>query len=157
MKSFKKALVGLAVAAACASGAQAALNNVGGVIWDPLLSGIDFSGVSTMTQNIGGGGVVSGYAYVNSLNNTNVATFCPGCELTITYSGFTPNAAPSTFGAFTFATYTGGTVDFWVDHAPNTAGGTSTNGANYGDGVLWASFTATPANNLPCIGSLAAH
>lgn len=142
MKLVKKVLAGVAVAAAMASSGHAALNNVGGVIWDPTLTGIDFGGQATLTQNIGGGGAVSGFAYVTSLNGTNVNTFCPTCELTITYSGFTPNAAPFVFGTTTFQTFTGGTVNFWVDTAKNTVGGTSTNAANYGDGTLWASFTA---------------
>ena len=141
MKSFKKALVAVAAAAAMSS-SFGALNNVGGVIWDPNLIGVDFGGVATLTQNISGLGSISGYAYVNSLNGTNVGAFCPGCELTITYSGFTPNAFPTVLPGLTIQTFTGGTVTFWVDAAPDTLGGTSTNAANYGNGVAWLTLSA---------------
>ena len=145
MKLFKKVLAGVAVAAAMASSGHAALNNVGGVVWDPLLTGIDFGGAATLTQNIGGTGEVTGYAYVNSLNSTGVGTFCPGCELTVTYSGFTPNASSTSTlvgsSTYTFQTFTGGTVNFWVDATPDTGAGTSTDITKYGDGVLWASFS----------------
>ena len=141
MKLVKKSLLALATAAAMATPAFAALNNVGGVIWEPD-AGNDFAGVnSTIRQFVSGTGVVSGYGYVQTLNSTLPTAFCPGCELTISFSGFTPSGGPVIAFPFAFQNYTGGTVNFWVDSTPDTAGGTSAVAGNYSDGVLWAQFT----------------
>jgi len=143
MKSFKKALVGLAVAAACASGAQAALNNVDGIVWDPT-AGSDFFGSGGFTQIFanGNGSVLSGWGIVTGINTLN--TFCqagPGCQLTFTFGNFT-----QTTGGLGFPKqFSGGFVDFWVDTTSNGSGGTAaTSISTAGDGTLWAAFKARP-------------
>ncbi len=140
MKLFKKVLAGVAVAAAMATSAHAALNNVGGVIWDPL-SASDFTGTSAnVVQNMAGDGSLSGYGYITQLNGTNVNTFCPGCELTIKYYGFTSNGGLN---------YANGTIEVYVDYTPDTANGTSLSAANTADGSLWLKLTG---HNLGSFG-----
>ena len=142
MKSFKKALVAVAAAAAMSS-SFAALNNVAGVQWDPN-AGNDFAAViNRITQFVNSGtGEVSGFGHISTINNTFQAAFCPGCELTFTYSGFMPvgqNVGFTQIQNF----YSGGVVDFWVGSGGfnNTGGGVSNAAANYGDGTLWLSMT----------------
>lgn len=141
MKLFKKLLAGAAVAAALASSAQASTINVGGVVWDPDAPS-DFSGTTaTITQSINPvTGELTGFGNVTILNNTTQTTFCPGCELTIQYSGFMPsvvNAIPSPAGGGTQIQYTGGIVRLFIDNTPDTNFGTNLTLANTGDGVLW--------------------
>lgn len=151
MKLFKKVLAGVAVAAALATSAQASMINVGGVTWDPD-SAFDFSGTSATTvQNINPGtGELSGYGAITILNNTNQASFCAGCELTIKYSGYTPiggNAIPGIAGGGTQIQYTGGVVQIFVDSTPETNGGLNMTAANTGDGVLWLSLVGHSIGN----------
>ena len=137
MKLVKKSLLALATAAAMATPAFAALNNVGGVVWEPD-AGSDFNlAISRVTQFVNSStGVVSGYGYFSNLNNTPVGAFCPGCELTFTFGGYTPVSQSSNFG--TIVNYfSGGSINFWVDNTPDTVAGTSNTAANYGDGTLW--------------------
>jgi hypothetical protein len=127
MKLVKKALAAAAIAAAATS-SFGALNNIEGVLWDPTAAS-DFTGTSaSVRQFIAGDGSLSGYGYVTQLNNTGVASFCPGCELTLSFSGFTPNGGNN---------YTNGTINIYVDSTPDTAGGTNLNAGNTSDGTLW--------------------
>ncbi len=157
MKTFKKALMGLAVTAAMATSAQAALNNIGGVMWDPNVN--DFNGTSaSLVQNIDAfTGMVSGYGYITTINGSTVNSFCPGCELTIRYTGY---AATGPLGIVN--NYTGGQVDIYVDYTPDTAAGTNLSVANTTDGTLWlsltghangAGFTLVGLNSLPLGGN----
>lgn len=140
MKLFKKVLAGVAVAAAMATSAHAALNNVGGVIWDPN-SASDFTGTSAnVTQTMAGDGSLSGYGYITQLNGQNVGFFCPGCELTIKYYGFAPNGGLN---------YTNGTIEVYVDYSPDTAAGTNLTSANTQDGSLWLVLSG---HNLAAFG-----
>lgn len=145
MKMFKKVVLGAAMALAF-SGVQASVINVGGVVWDPdSLS--DFKGTSATTvQNINPiTGELSGYGVVTILNNTAQSTFCPGCELTIQYSGYTPisaGAVPGVGGGGQVIQYTGGLFNIFVDNTPDTNGGLSMTQANTGDGALWLSLAA---------------
>lgn len=144
MKLFKKVLAGVAVAAALATSAHASLVNVGGVFWDPS-SSFDFSGTSaTVVQNINSStGELTGYGNITILNNTIQTSFCPGCELTIQYSGYTPiggNFVPGITGGGSQIQYTGGLFNIFVDHSPETNAGTNMTFANTGDGVLWLSL-----------------
>jgi len=153
MKLVKKALMGLAVTAAMASPAFA-LVNAGGVIWDPT-SGFDFSGNSaTSFQTISNTGVVSGYAYITQINGTNVNTFCPGCELTMVFDGFTPNFPPSV-NANGFGTYyyTGGHIQIFRDTSLDTAAGTNVNLATTSNGTLWLDMSAQFVANRGIIGA----
>lgn len=145
MKVLKKVVLS-AVMTLAFSGAQASVINVGGVVWDPdSLS--DFNGTSAATvQSINPStGELSGYGVVTFLNNTAQNTFCPGCELTIQYSGFTPISAgslPGIGGGGQTIQYTGGLFSIFVDHSPETNGGLNMTQANTGDGVLWLSLEA---------------
>lgn len=134
MKLVKKSLLALATAAAMATPAFAALNNVGGVMWDPA-AGADFTGTSARaTQFINGmTGEATGYATVTTINGLNA--FCAGCELTIEFKSFFPLAP---LGVVT--PYGGGVVNFYVQAGNNSAGGTSTNVGDYTDGTLWLSL-----------------
>lgn len=145
MITFKKAVLGAALALAF-SGAQASLINVGGVIWDPD-SINDFKGTSATTvQDINGlTGELTGYGAVTLLNNTVQSAFCPGCELTFNFSGFTPiggSALPGISGGGSSINYTGGIFNIFVDSTPETVGGTNMTAANTADGVLWLSLAA---------------
>ena len=154
MKLFRKMLSAVALVAAATGSAHAGLINVGGVIWDPDAPS-DFSGTTaTITQSINPlTGELSGIGNVTILNNTTQSVFCPGCELTIQYSGFVPvpgsaTLTPGPAGGGTTIQYTGGIVNLFVDHAPNTNNGTNLTLANTGDGVLWASFVLHPGTTF---------
>ncbi|MDH5664821.1 MAG: PEP-CTERM sorting domain-containing protein [Nitrosopumilus sp.] len=118
------------VALTASMSAQAISVNLGGVIFDPD-SFFDFTANSTLYENVVGapGDVLSGMGQITTLNAQNQATFCPGCELTFTFSGFTLSAISGNQVAFT-----GGTVNFWVDNTPDFD---ATNAATAGDGNLW--------------------
>ena len=139
MKLFKKALAGVAVAAAMVT-AQASPITVGGVTWDPD-SVIDFSAASvSIHQQINAGtGEVTGFGTVNTING--VGGFCAGCELTFTFGGYTPNAPgflPTIGGAA--INYSNGWVKVWVDASPETllnSSAVTMTSASTGDGVLW--------------------
>lgn len=154
MKMFKKVVLGAAMALAF-SGAQASIINIGGVMWDPD-SPSDFNGTSAATvQNINPGtGELSGYGVVTFLNSTAQNTFCPGCELTIQYSGFTPisaGALPGIGGGGQTIQYTGGLFSIYVDHTAETNGGLNMTQANTGDGVLWLSLVAHSIGGGPTL------
>ncbi len=143
MNFLKKAIFGAAAALALASSAYASPVNVNGVMWDPD-SANDFSGASaTLTQTINPvTGELSGFGVITTLNGTPVASFCPGCELTIQYSGYTPiggNLFPNPAGTGTSIFYTGGLVKIYVDHTPdaNPSNPLLLTAANTGDGDLW--------------------
>lgn len=152
MNVFKKAAIGAALALAF-SGAQASLINVGGVVWDPD-SSADFSGTSATTvQNINAvTGELSGYGVVTILNNTAAASFCPGCELTIQYSGYMPvsaGAVPGVNGGGQQIQYIGGLFNIYVDATPDTNGGLNMTQANTGDGALWLSLVGHAVGQSP--------
>lgn len=111
---------------------SAAPINVGGVVWDPD-SFFDFTSGDQMVETIGNnvGDVVSGFGRITSLNGDLAATFCPGCELTYVFGGFT---ITSTTGGFTFS---GGTLNVYVDNSPNFS---LLSRASAIDGSLWLSL-----------------
>jgi len=116
--------------------AHAALMNVGGVVWDPD-SLFDFSSTDTMVETIVGPGIgatIQGYAKITNLNNTGEAVFCPGCELTYAFSGYTVSAIDAMTGALTWS---GGTIDVYVDSTPNYNGLLASTAT---DGVLFLSL-----------------
>jgi PEP-CTERM motif len=131
---MKKTLLSLAVTAALGmvSGTASAAN-VGGVVWNPS-SILDFTTTDSMFETAVNtvGQVVSGYGIINSLNGTNAATFCPGCELTYKFTGYTLISTAG--GQFTFS---GGTIQVFVDSTPDFS---SLSANSAGDGVLWLSL-----------------
>jgi hypothetical protein len=156
MKMFKKILAAAAVTAVMAASAQAATVNIGGVMFDPD-SVFDFSGTSAfLTQQINSStGELRGYGTITSINNTPAAVFCPGCELTITYSGYFPlvaNTVPTVGGVGEIINYRGGIVNLYVDHTPDTNGGTTLTLANTSDSdslTPWLSLIGHNSNVNP--------
>lgn len=144
MKFLKNMMVAGALSLAMLSSVQATTINVGGVLFDPDAVN-DFSSFSiAIQQNIDPvTGVVSGWGIISTVNSTGASTFCPGCELTFQFGGYTPvvsGALPTTSGEQ--IGYAGGWVNFYVDTTPeitNSADVTTLNSGNTGDGVLWLS------------------
>lgn len=153
MKLFKKILPGLALAAGITLSAHAAVINVGGVMWDPEAP-LDFNGTtSNIRQSINPTtGVLSGIGVVSTLNGAGVSSFCPGCELTFQYGGFTPvtsGLVPAITGATGFGTqigYTGGWMRIYVDSTPDASpvNPLLLNAGNTGDGTLWLDMVGHP-------------
>lgn len=113
MRKFSK--LAAAIGAVCAMGsAQAA--SVGGVFWDTG-SIFDFSTTDSMIESIAGGvgSTISGVAKIANINGTSESTFCPGCEVTYRFSGYTVSSISMT-GDLTF---TGGTITIYVDSTPD--------------------------------------
>jgi hypothetical protein len=164
-KFFRKALIGVAVAAALATSAQASMINVGGVIWDPDASWVtggntffDFTGTSaSVVQNIDPlTGVLSGFGYVTVINNRTVADFCPTCELTFQFGGYTPigsTATPSFVGSGTTISYSGGIFNLFVDTAKDTLLGTALTSATTGNGVNWLSLIGHEVGGISLQGT----
>ena len=120
-----------ALAALMTAGSAHALM-AGGVTWDPN-SLFDFTTTDTMVETIANnvGETITGYAKITTLNGTSEATFCPGCELTYRFTGYT---IADNVGGLTF---TGGQIDVFVDNTPDfdlTLASTAT------DGLLWLSL-----------------
>ncbi len=158
MKAIKKAVLASAVALALTGSAYASPINVGGVVWDPN-SAQDFSGVSaTLSQTINPAtGELSGFGVITTLNGQPVSSFCPGCELTVRYSGYTPIggvALPGPGGGGTAISYTGGLVNVYVDHTPNApvSDPSLLNTANTTDGDLWLSLVGHAINGVTLTG-----
>ena len=131
---MKKTLLSLAMTATLGlvgTSAYAAAINVGGVILDPD-SIFDFSTTDTMIETIvSAGDTLSGYGRIDNLNGTPVGTFCPGCELTYTFTGY------DAFAVGTGLSFTGGIVDIFVDFTPNFD---TMSALSAGDGTLWLSL-----------------
>lgn len=158
MKAIKKAVLASAVALAMSGAAYASPINVGGVVWDPE-SPQDFSGVSaTLTQTINPlSGELSGFGVITTINGQPVSSFCPGCELTVRYSGYTPIggvAVPGPAGGGTAINYSGGTVNVYVDHTPNANASDplQLTVANTTDGDLWLSLVGHAVNGVTLTG-----
>jgi hypothetical protein len=158
MKLIKKMLLAVAMAAGAATSVEASTINVGGVVWDPD-SPLDFSGATaTISQFIDPvTGVLSGYGVINTLNGTGVNAFCPGCELTVQYGGYTPTGgtivpSPSGFGTQIF--YSGGFVKVYVDKTPDADPNNPLllTAANTGDGALWLDLVGHAINGVTLTG-----
>ena len=158
---MKKAIKALALAAALLTGAAVSASpiNVGGVIWDPDatnagLSQIDFSAHGTVNENsVNPPAIthVTGYGLILQMNSdvANGGSFCPGCELTYTFSMDLVNILPSTTlpGNLDFA-FTNLHVQVWVDHSMNFID----TAATAGDGTLWLDLVGN--GNLTGSGTL---
>jgi len=133
---MKKSLISALMVAGgllAAASSYAGPVDVGGVKWNTD-SPFDFSTTDTMVEAIANnvGDVASGYGKILNLNATGEATFCPGCELTYTFTGYTITSTAG--GNFTFS---GGTLNVYVDSTPNWD---ATLASTAGDGVLWLSL-----------------
>lgn len=137
--SIKSLVLGVALAAG--SGSAAAINK-GGVIWDPS-SPFDFSATDTMIEKgaTGVGSVLDGYAKIVNINNTLETTFCPGCEVTYVFGGYTvtsinDNGTPGD-GTDDTLIFNGGFINVYVDHSPDYNGNLQSTAA---DGNLFLSL-----------------
>lgn len=136
MKTSFKFLAATAIAALTVSVGQAATINVGGVVWDPD-SFFDFTSRDTMYENIVAnvGDELKGFAKITDFNGETVQNnFCPGCELTYTFSGFVVSDINTATGQLTFS---GGLINVYVDHSPNFNPALQSTAA---DGVLFLSM-----------------
>lgn len=138
MKLIKKIFFGAALALSLAS-AQASPISVDGVVWDPDAP-LDFTSASlAIRQLINTSGVLSGFGVINSINgNANVNDFCPGCQLTFVFDGYTPvtsGAFPTTPGLV--VGYTGGAIKVYVNHD-------STTFVSYGDASTYNALAFSP-------------
>lgn len=136
---LNKLTASLATAAALTFGSSAHAVNVGGVVWDPS-SFFDFSATTNLYETIATtvGGTFSGYGQITQLNGTTQATFCPSCELTYQFSGYTITSFTSG-GQFTAS---GGVLNVYVDSSPDFDPLTKTTS---GDGALWLSLVGDSA------------
>ena len=140
VRKTAQAMLGL-LAITLGTQAHAVLVTVGGVTWDPDAAG-DFTARSdNITQQFTplatpGFVALSGWGLITNVNSTGPATFCVGCELTFTFSGYTQVAAvvanPS------FGEFIGGTVRVFRDDTPDFVGNGSE--AQASDGDLWLSL-----------------
>ncbi|WP_338760434.1 PEP-CTERM sorting domain-containing protein [Massilia sp. METH4] len=152
MKTIKQAAVGVAVAVAAMASAHAAPQTVGGVTWDPEY-GLDFSSSSVqMHQIFEPDGTARGFGIVSTMNGTGQDQFCPGCELTIVYGGYTP---ASTEGGTTL--YTGGYVRIYMNDGPSTINPSdplTMNDDNVGLGTLWLDLAGHEYNGYTLRGTV---
>lgn len=145
---MKKTLLSLGVSALLglsSMSASASFINVGGVVWDPdssfafpLLT--DFAsngGLFEIATNGTPGDLVSGRGIIDKINNANnnAGSFCPGCELTYTFSMNLVSVVPTSATDANF-TFNNLAVNVWVDHSPDYTGSL----ASASDGVLWLSL-----------------
>jgi hypothetical protein len=152
MKMLKKIAAGIALAAGMLSAAQASPINVAGVVWNPDAL-TDFSSQSSnMRQFINPvDGTLSGFGIINAFNGTAQPSFCPGCELTFQFSGFTPVGGTLIPGVGQTITYHGGIVNVFVGAVEilSPFDYTALTWANTGNGTLFLSL----ANNYDFLGS----
>lgn len=138
----KTTLTKIAVGLFAAASVNAFAINVGGVVWNPA-SGFDFTSQgSIFEQSINVGGTLGGIGNVQTLNNTIATTFCPGCELTFEFGGFTLNpayVAPGLTANTTSIGFTGGWIKIYVDSSINF---NADNKTTANDGTLWLDLVA---------------
>ncbi|MFZ5485054.1 MAG: PEP-CTERM sorting domain-containing protein [Pseudomonadota bacterium] len=162
MKLFKKAMIGSALAMAF-SAAHASPITVAGVTWDPDAA-TDFSSQTlNMRQFIDTTtGVLSGFGIISAFNGTGQDTFCPDCELTFQFGGFTPIGGTIIPGIGQTISYVGGWANFYVSdrEITNVFDYLSLTSANTGNGTLFLSvvnhgvFTGTNIGILSGLGYL---
>lgn len=130
-----------------AFGSAAQAINVGGVVWDPNDPIFDFSATTNLFETIGTqvGDTFSGYGQITSVNGSTA--FCPTCQLTYQFGGYTLTSAGLTFAA------TGGFLKVYVQdtsavgYTPFSALTKST----ATDGLLWLDLLGT--NGIMPVGT----
>jgi hypothetical protein len=141
MKKTTLTKIAVGLFAAASVNAFAAVN-VGGVVWNPN-SGFDFTSQgSIFEKSVDVGGTLNGIGNVQTLNNTTVNTFCPGCELTFEFGGFFLDPSFVTAGATPNTTtigFTGGWIKIYVDSTPDFDADSK---ASATDGTLWLDLVA---------------
>jgi hypothetical protein len=141
MKNLLKSTIGAAVLVGAMSPAMAEVVNVGGVTWDTDYA-FDFTSTSgNIAQNFTAGEdgrtILGGYGRIDFVNFQSQSSFCPGCELTFVYGGYTsgPDFDPTSPSD---AVFTGGWVNVYVDSGNNF---NIDDGATAAEGELWLSLT----------------
>jgi hypothetical protein len=124
---------------ALAFGSAAQAINVGGVVWDPNDPIFDFSATTNLFETIGTqvGDTFSGYGQITSVNGSTA--FCPTCQLTYQFGGYTLTSAGLNFAA------TGGFLKVYVQDTSAvgyTAFSASTK-STATDGLLWLDLLGT--------------
>ncbi|MCC2614900.1 PEP-CTERM sorting domain-containing protein [Aestuariibacter halophilus] len=160
--NFKKSLLIGAATLGFSMSAMASPVNVGGVTWDPdqtlaFPSLADFVANGTIfeTGAVSAGDIVTGRGQVTQINSAvpNTGSFCPGCELTFTFSmelaadfvGVPNLALGGVDGTFAFKDLN---IKFFVDHSPEFDGTM----ASAADGNLWLELVLNPSNLLTGTG-----
>ncbi|MBV2127722.1 PEP-CTERM sorting domain-containing protein [Arsukibacterium indicum] len=169
MKTMKKltTFLGASVVALSAFAASAAPININGVTWDPTDPLSFAADTNFFTQSIisNPGDTLSGWGRIGSINGNNESEFCPGCELTFEFGGFTASSivagTPTNAGFFAPESstgwvidvafeFTGGFANLWVDNSPDFD---TNDAATATNGNLWLSL----APNLGFGASLIAN
>jgi hypothetical protein len=138
---LNKLSAALFAAAAMAFGSSAQAINVGGVVWDPNDPIFDFSATTNLFETIGTavGDTFSGYGQVTSVNASG--SFCPTCQLTYQFGGYTLTSAGLSFTA------SGGWLKVYVQDT--SAGGytafSASNKSSATDGTLWLDLAGNSA------------
>lgn len=148
---LNKLSVSLIAAAAMAFGSAAQADiNVGGVFWNPDDPFFDFSSTTNLYETIGinVGDTFSGYGQITSINGNGPATFCPQCELTYEFGGYTLTSAGLSFTA------TGGWLKVWVQDTthPLFTAFSATNKSTANDGTVWLDLVGTNGGIFPDVG-----
>ena len=123
MKALKTSFAVTALSLLLTATAQASPINVGGVVWDPSAP-LDFRSFSANLVQEPGVTPLSGYGRIDQINGTSQNVFCPGCEVTFTFTAYVPNTEllpgtslfPNAAGRLEF---TGGLVTVYVDSSPD--------------------------------------
>jgi hypothetical protein len=138
---LNKLTASLVAVAAMAFGSSAHAINVGGVVWNPDAPFFDFSSQSNLYETIGVnvGDTFSGYGQITSINGTGMATFCPSCELTYEFGGYTIIKA-ATVGDLTFAADGGWLKVYVQDTGAGFTAFDALNKSTATDGDLWLSL-----------------
>ncbi|EGG99848.1 ABC-type dipeptide transport system2C periplasmic component [gamma proteobacterium IMCC2047] len=87
MKMFSKITKVLSAGVLAVAASSAFAINIGGVVWDPA-SPADFQSNGNVYETFATqvGDTVTGFGVITQFNGTTQPTFCPGCELTFTFS-----------------------------------------------------------------------
>ena len=148
---LNKLTASLVAVAAMAFGSAANAINVGGVVWDPNDPIFDFSAQTNLYETIGVnvGDTFSGYGQITAVNGSSA--FCPTCQLTYQFGGYTIIKA-ATVGDLTFAA-SGGFLNVFVQDtsAPGYTPFNASVKSTAGDGTLWLSVVG--ANGIFPIGT----
>ena len=152
MLKIKSAIAAGAMAILAAGSAAAAPITVGGVTWDPDYP-LDFASSSVqLHQFVAPDGSVSGYGIVSTMNGYGQDEFCPGCELTIVYGGYTSIGQVGNINQFT-----GGFINIYRNDGPSTIDPSdplTMNETNTGIGELWLSLAGHAYNGTTLLGTL---
>ena len=149
---LNKLTAGLVAAAAISFGSSAHAINIGGVVWDTN-SIFDFSSQTNLYETVGVnvGDTFSGYGQITTVNAS--AAFCPTCQLTYEFGGYTiaTSTIPPTPTVGDTFTATGGWLKIYVQDT-SAVGYTAFDAAvksTATDGTVWLDLLATNGSFAP--------